>query len=1045
MELGIYEQLINHSITNKLSSLSKDVYYVDSKQLNKAEASEYISRYLTGIIKYALSNVKSEDNNSLVHQINLANQVILSINSIIQEEDLDENLIDVNGKLLKGIFSKLDSPHLDFNKRILEITPQTRLTQSELFTGNSLGISLDGEFKKEIRSSNTIYILVSFIRWSGVVVLKDALEEFTNNGGRLKIITTTYMGVTEIKSILYLHSLKNTEIKISYNHDHERLHAKAYLFIRNTGFNTGYIGSSNMSRSALTKGLEWNMKITSIEIPQVIEKFQKTFETYWEDPEFESFNISEIERLKISLKANKKSTSDISHIFYDLTPWPYQKEILEKLRTERIIHNRYKNLVVAATGTGKTMISAFDYKNFKANNEKTNLLFIAHRKEILEQALSTFRHVLKDNNFGELLVDGLRPDNLNILFASVQSFNTQIKNLNLSESYYDFIIIDEVHHIGANSYRPILSRFKPKIVLGLTATPERGDNIDILLDFENKIAAEIRLPEALNRKLLCPFQYFGITDSVDLNNLNWKSGDYDNNQLEETYIKGERRTGEIINNLFKYLSDPNDVIALGFCVGKKHAEFMAKEFNNRGLRAGYLTDDNGVLRSKIKSQLKKKEINYLFVVDIFNEGVDIPEVDTILFLRPTKSLTIFLQQLGRGLRISENKEFLTVLDFVGNARPEYDFSSKFRALIGVSKNSTLKEIEADFPHLPLGCSIILEKKAKEYILENIKNATSLRREKIIQKISQFKFQTNKELTLQNFCEFNHYTIEQIYSKGSWKRLCADAKVIEYFPSDVEEQITKAINLKWLTISSLSYFKFIKDLALNKFKIDTDSLTTIQKKMCLMLHYDIWNGKHEFNNLTESINAIGVNETLNQEIVELMEILIDKIDVIEKPIFTAIQSPITLHGRYTRDQIFSAFGAHTFEKKSHNQEGVKVIDDYTEILFVTLNKSPDDYSPTTLYDDYAISDKIFHWQSQNASRPDKGKGLGYIHHSKNKKKILLFVREQNDTPIGSTMGYISLGQVEYVSHSGSKPMNIKWRLLEPMPAFLLKDSVKMAVG
>ena len=1045
MEIGLYEQLINKVISDRLVNLDRQTYYIDERHLDKEEAATYLTRYITPIIKYALNSV--DGNDSVIKQIELANKIIIKLRDALGDNDLDDNLIESSAKLLTGVFSKIDNPYLNIGKRISEITPQTRLSYCELFTGNNTGISLDGELKKEILSSNSISILVSFIKWSGIVILKDALEEFTNNGGNLKVITTTYMGATDLKSVLFLASLKNTEIKISYNQNQERLHAKAYLFTRDTSFNTGYIGSSNLSRSALTKGLEWNIKVTSKEIPQIIEKFQKTFETYWEDDDFEIFNINtDIDKVQKSLNSNKSINIGSAHFLYDLHPHPYQKEILERLISERTIHHRFKNLIVAATGTGKTMISAFDYKDFKLHNNKSNLLFIAHRKEILEQAIYTFRHVLKDNNLGELWVDGMKPENLTVVFASIQTLTNQINDLSLSKHFYDYVIIDEVHHIAAKSYRPILSHFEPKVLLGLTATPERMDNEDILLDFDNVVAAEIRLPEALNRKLLCPFQYFGITDSINLSQISWKMGKYDKAELEEVYMDNNRRIIEILNNLDKYLTDPHDTIALGYCVSMKHAEYMANEFNARGYKSDYLTSKNSNNRTLLRQKLMGKEINYLFVVDIFNEGVDIPEIDTILFLRPTESLTVFLQQLGRGLRISQGKEFLTVLDFVGNSRPEYDFETKFRSLIGKSNLSTLKEIENDFPHIPLGCSIILEPKAKEIILDNIRIATSPRREKIIQKINQFKNQTSLNLTLKNFCEFTHYTLEQIYSRGCWKRLCAEAKVISDFSNALEEPIHKAIKLKWLVSNSYTYFQFIQELAKNNFIIDFETLPASQKTMCLMLHYDIWGENKEFDHLSESINAIGQNVILNQEIAELMEILIDKVDILEKPLAAPFEIPITLHGRYTRDQIFAAFGAHSFEKKSNNREGVHVIESLNaEILFVTLNKSPNDYSPSTLYDDYAISDKIFHWQSQNPSRPDKGKGLSYVKQSQNGKQIFLFVREQNDTIYGSTMGYVSLGQVEYISHSGSKPMNIKWRLLEPMPAFLWKDSVKMGVG
>src|SRR5690606_3019051 len=356
-------------------------------------------------------------------------------------------------------------------------------------------------------------------------------------------------------------------------------------------------------------------------------------------------------------------------------------------------------------GTGKTVISAFDYKRFKQENKSSKLLFIAHRKEILQKSLSTFQGVLRNNNIGELWVDGMVPDNFEFVFASVQSVNNQLENANLSPDYYDYIVIDECHHQIAKSYRAIINYFKPKILLGLTATPERMDGGDILEDFDNKIAAEIRLPEAMNRKLLCPFQYFGITDSIDLTNVSWVRGRYVASELTNIYTESDRRVREIIDALEKYTKDINDVRALGYCVSMEHAKYMAEKFTFAGLKADYLTSNNSKYTVYISQKLEKKEINYFLVIDILKEGIVIPHTVTLPILRPPESLTIFLQQLGRGLRLYEEKDSLTVLDFVGNSHSEYNFESKFRALIGKTNTTIVKELEDNFPHLPLGCSI----------------------------------------------------------------------------------------------------------------------------------------------------------------------------------------------------------------------------------------------------------------------------------------------------------------------------------------------------
>lgn len=1046
MNQGIYEELVTKLVSFKLGELDKNTFQIKTNSIDKAEAAQLLSHHISGTLKHALTLVKGDD--VIFKQIEIANKIILFLQEELKKEEFEDDLIVTEGKILKAVFTKVDNHFTDLDLRLKEITPFTRLIHSELFTGGNSGTTLESELRKEILSSDRVDLLVSFIKWQGIRILEKELREFTNRGGKLRVITTTFVGATDSKAVEFLASLENTEVKVSYNTRNERLHAKAYLFERNTGFHTGYIGSSNFSRSALTDGLEWNLKITTKEVGHIIDKFRKTFEAYWQDSDFELFNTeNHSQKLVVALKEGKFSKEYSTPItFFDIKPYPYQKEILEKLEVERTIHNRYRNLLVAATGTGKTVISAFDYKSFKEKNKSSKILFVAHRKEILQQAKATFQGVLKDNNFGELMVDGITPTNNEYVFASVQSLNNRLKDLNLSPEYFDFIIIDEVHHISASSYRPILNYFRPKVLLGLTATPERMDGENILEDFCNRIAAEIRLPEALNKKLLSPFQYFGITDSIDLSNVKWEKGRYVASELTSIYTKNDVRVGEIIQQLEKYTNDIHDVRAIGFCVTIEHATFMAEKFNLAGIKAAFLTSKNSSERELIRNQFRNKEFNYLFVVDIFNEGVDIPEIDTVLFLRPTESLTVFLQQLGRGLRLAEGKDCLTVLDFVGNSRPEYDFESKFRALIGKTNTSVQKEIEADFPHLPLGCSIVLEKRTKEIILENIRKATSFNINQLITKIRNFQYQTTLPLTLQNFLDLNHIPLEAIYKKDNWSRLCQKAGVIEDFDKLNEKQIYSAINKKWLSTNSTSYFNFILKLAKKDFKIRLKDYSENELKMLLMLHYDVWQSAAEFKNLEVSINQIGENKVLVKEIIEVLEILSDRVDFKEIDIELPYQQPLKVHARYTRDQILAAFGDSSFEKKSSNREGVAFIENInSELLFVDLLKSEEDYSPTIMYDDYAISEILFHWQSQNQTRDDLGKGLTYINHEKLGKRILLFFREQSKNQFNNTMGYVFIGEAKFKNYEGSKPMSIKWELHEPIPNYLWKESAKMSVG
>ncbi len=1063
-QTGIYEQLITQLVEQ---NLDRETFHVGERLLEAGEAATWLSRFLTRIIEIAMDSVPNGD--ARIHQqISLANTIVKWLSTHIRDDKLiNENLLDSQGKILTALFDKSNPIAADLPKYVESIMPLTGLTQSELFCGSNVGVSLETEIKREILSSDKIYWLVSFIKWTGIRIFKKELEFFTRSGRQLKIITTSYMGATDAKAVEFLASLPNTEIKLSYNTNRERLHAKSYLFIRNTGFHTGYIGSSNLSHSALTSGLEWNLKITSQEIPHIIEKSLSTFETYWESPDFEHFDgeVASREKLNNALQEAKGSFNNSTPSFYfDIKPHSHQQTILEKLQVERELHNRYRNLVVAATGTGKTIISAFDFSRFYQQNPEANFLFIAHREEILKQALGAYRGVLKNSAFGELWVGSNKPSKYQHLFASIQSLNNQIDALALSEDYFDYIVIDEVHHISANSYRGILKHFSPKILLGLTATPERHDGTDILSDFCNVIAAEIRLPEAINQRHLSPFQYFGIDDDTDLTKISWSKGRYDIAELTHLYTYDDRRVLRIIQSLEEVVTDIPQMRALAFCVSKEHANFMAKKFTLHNIACGVLISDNSKDREFLQQQLRSKQINVLFVVDIFNEGVDIPELDTLLFLRPTESLTIFLQQLGRGLRLTNDKECCTVLDFVGNSRPEYDFSHKFRALVGKTNQAIAKEVKQGFPHLPLGCRIELQENTQAMILKNISQAT-LNKNKLLNLITNFPHITNLSLTLSNFLQiYPNITLEDVYKVkngkfGGWSVLLTVSKGQEIADDkkDIFSAYYRAINNRLLNCSSISYLRFIKALCDNNFLISTTSMDKAsqyrQQQFALMCHYDFWDKTgHQagFRDLAKSLLALK-DKTLKAELSEVIAMLIQRLEVAEfdmpKVNNSAVDSsPLKMHVRYPKEHILVAFGDSTFSKKSSSREGVlNIAEANTELLFVTLDKCEKQFSATTMYHDYAISPMLFHWQTQNSTRPDSGRGLTYIKQKERNKTFLLFVREQGKDENGRTMGFVNFGPVDFVKYEGSQPMNITWQLKHPMPAYLWHETAKLAVG
>ena len=1048
LQNGLYEQIINKGLDTELSTADK---LSQTAPIDNAEASKVLAKYVAEIVEKGLDNVK-DNGGDLTNQIELVNQIVTTITNETKEADFDTLSVAERAEQLLALFDRQNSI-LALDEKAKIIRPETSIAQSSLFTGAVHEPQMYTELKKEIVSCNRIDMLVSFIKWSGLRLIFDELTTFTQNGGELRIITTSYMGATDVKAIEELRKLPNTQIKVSYNTKITRLHAKAYIFYRNTGFTTAYVGSSNLSNAALTSGLEWNTKITKKDLPETIDKVAATFEFYWNDREFEYYDEGQRERLAHALQAEKYFETSNTEIYtMDIQPYSYQQEILDKLQAERTVRGYNRNLVVAATGTGKTVISALDYKRFlKQNSDKPcRLLFVAHREEILKQSMYTFRAVLKDANFGEMFVGNYRPDSLENLFISIQTFNSQNFTEKTTADFYDYIIVDEFHHAAAPTYQQLLEYYQPQILLGLTATPERMDGKSVLGYFNNRIAAEIRLPEAIDRKLLCPFQYFGVTDTVDLDQLKWSAGGYDKTELSNIYtLSGavaEMRADMVINSLLKYVTDIDDVKGLGFCVTVAHAEFMCSYFNEHGIPSMFLTGKSPEEeRRSAKENLVSGKVRFIFVVDIYNEGVDIPEINTVLFLRPTESLTIFLQQLGRGLRLSEDKECLTVLDFIGQANRKYNFEDKFAALLSNTARSVTREIKDGFVSAPKGCYIQLEKKAAKYVLENIR-ASYGNTAGLVTRAASFKEDTGLDLTLANFLDYYHLDPRSIYKFASFSRICARADVIDDFNEPTEEMLTKAM-AKLAVIDSRRWISFLLQLLPKLDDTDFNILTDIEKRMLQMFYITVWGKAAEDWNSDEVLDnlyALSDSPVLLGELIELLEYQYNRIDFIDSPVDLGFDCPLDLHCTYTRDQLLIALD---FMKPATVREGVKWLSDKKlDVFFVTLNKSDKDYSPTTMYNDYSINEWLFHWQSQSTTAENSPTGQRYIHHKEQGSRVLLFVREfKTDRITNGAEAYTYLGTANYVKHEGEKPMNITWQLDSPIPAKYLKKTNKLVVG
>lgn len=1031
---GVYEQIINRLFLLKLNKVDAERFYIGKKLISKDDAVHILSKYLQHLIEVAF--IGTPEDQDVDKYIEFVNSVIRTLGKEFNVDDTDLDLVDAQKSILTAVIDRTNCEYPDIEKHLRAITPVTSLSRSALFFGGRGPADMESELNKEILCADEICWVVSFIKTSGLNLLWNSLKKFTSEGKCLRIITTTYTGATDYDAIARLATLPNTEIKISYDGTQDRLHAKSYIFIRNSGFHTAYIGSSNLSSYALKDGKEWNFKATQFELPQVIENVRNSFESYWCDDTFECFvpGVSD-ERLKKALGIDWE-TPLLDFSALDLMrAKDYQQEILEKLDVERNVHGHFRNLVVAATGTGKTVIAAFDFKRYREAHPDCHFLFIAHRQEILHQAMQTFRIVLDDPNFGSIWDGNNEPSNYQHVFASKDTLRNRVDTLQLRADYYDYMVVDEVHHIVAPTYVKLMTCFKPQILLGLTATPERtNEQEDITVFFDGHISAEIRLPAALNAGLLAPFYYYGIPDNVNLSEVKWSGHGYDIAELSRIYTQNDYRTGLILRKMQEYIGNNqlHKVRALCFCVDKNHAKFMNAKFTLAGLKTDVLTsDDDDRHRNIVKKRLQAGTINYLFVVDLFNEGVDIPEIDTILFLRPTESATVFLQQFGRGLRLHKDKDHLTVLDFVGHSRAEFSYKERFEALIGRHSQNIKDEIEGGFANAPFGCKIILEDKAKEEIIANIEGyLRSLNKGRIIKEIAAYYKLAKDAFSLKGFLTYSHVPFHKVYGSMTWGELCQLAGVRK----DVSvhaAQIKYAVKKKWLATDSFSYFKQLLRFADSGFKCDTTKFTELEQRYAVMLYYDLYDKAGSYTSIAQMFNDLASDALFVQEFKEVVEYLKDKCVAPEKEDNSVYKNwnPLRLHGIYTKAQIQAALGLSTLARKSPSREGVERLKDIKlEAMYVDIIKKREEGSMTA-YKDYAQNREFFHWETQNRVSEGSREAEAYRNGENN---MLLFVRQQMEHPdFGCRMGFTYLGQVTMNSIEGSKPMQIVWHLNTPM--------------
>ncbi len=1013
---GLYESLLTQRLEARLSAATNRV--PDLRAIDEAEQPEILARHVRDATLRSLSARRDP-----AQRVELVNQLL----AVLQQQD--DAALDNPRQLMS-----LVPPAGPGVAQISTARPATPLSDAALLTNARGEPSLGAELRAELVTADEVDLLCAFVKWHGLRILEAEFQDLRRRGVPLRVVTTTYMGATERVALDRLVREFSAEVRIQYDSLRTRLHAKAWLFRRRTEFDTAYVGSSNLSRAALLDGVEWNVRLSRVVTPTLMAKFGATFDTYWNDGSFERYDPDkDRDRLDDALAvANGSRRDSAGHIVLsglEVRPYPYQTEMLQALTAERVLHDRHRNLIVAATGTGKTVIAALDYLGLCGldDADRPSLLFVAHRREILEQSLRTYREVLADHTFGELYVGGSRPERWRHVFASVQSLHSY-GVANIPGDAYDIVVIDEFHHAEAPTYRAILERLRPAELLGLTATPERADGFDVRSLFDGRTAAELRLWDALSADLLIPFHYFGIADGTDLRRIEWSRGRYDQDALSNVYTGNDARARLVLRSLRDKVGAPSRMRALGFCVSVAHAEYMTRVFNEAGVPSAQVTGETRQdKRDEALADLRERKINIIFTVDVFNEGVDLPDVDTVLFLRPTESATVFLQQLGRGLRRAPNKAVLTALDFVGHHRKEFRFDVRYRAMTGAGRRELERQVELGFPFLPSGTQIVLDRQSQDLVLENIRSQISNRWKDIVAEL-----RACGESTLPVFLDSSGVELSAVVRVDrTWTRLRRDADLPTRDGGPAEDKLLRRVRALAHVDDPARLAAYLR--LLNDDCPEYLDLAETDQAFARMLLFSLWpNGS--FRSFENGLAALRLERAVRDDLSSVIDLAFDR----TRHTTYAPSGPLEglglrVHARYQREEILAALDHATLDRApSYFREGVVRSARWNaDAFFITLKKSETDYSPTTMYRDYAISPSLFHWESQSTTSTDSTTGQRYIHHEELGSSILLFTREHKTDAMG-TMPYMFLGPATYVSHTGDRPMGITWKLRYPMP-------------
>ncbi|AHI52842.1 DEAD/DEAH box helicase family protein [Spiroplasma culicicola] len=800
--------------------------------------------------------------------------------------------------------------------------------KEEKFFTNKDQQELLTEIQNEIKTSDEVYLIYPFISKMILNKISSTFDYCLEHNIPIKIISTTFddlsqfNNLNELKNIVEKYS--NIEIKIEDNLEKhsERIHIKASIFKRKHKPDSAIIGSSNLTYKGMVSGREWNIKIISKQENDLVQQMIEEFDNLWvedfinfsdtEQREFLIQRVKENQEAKIQLDLMNQNSN---FVYVRRYLYKFQKEVINKLSYRRFM-GKDKHLVVMATGTGKTLVSAFDYKRqIESAKQNLRILFLAHQKEIIDQAIKTYRQVLNDPNFGEVLYDGQnisqKPKHL---FATIQSLSNKISDF--EKDQFDIIVFDEAHHIAANTFDKTFNYFQPKQILGLTATPEREDGKDIKTYFNNEFASELRLWDAVNQKLLCPFDYYCVDDtSTDLTGV-----DLDSDKEIFKKINTDSRNELLYKTIEKYLGIYARPTALIFCVTIEHANIIASFLKLKNLKAEVLTSENKKERKRILHEFSTGRINYLCVVNIFNEGIDIPQINTIILLRPTNSKTIYLQQLGRGLRKTELKNKLEVYDLISNIDSKYDLT------LGIRNLFDPKIIGTNFisakQGLPYNSTITLEKRAEELILRSLKKWYG---NKIILKDQVVKYYKKyQDKALEMIIKDYDLSLQDFYNTLDDLFLKTAKQIGKYQKFENETKRNKNILKQFIFLDNYQIINyFLKRLSnqILKSEIDLDfdnllmtsflyEITSMDKFLQLYPNY------LEINDLVE--HFINNNKIIVEELILILKYKLEN----ETLIFTSnIDKLLSIDSTYTVKQSLAAVGRTNF---LHYREELKVL-------------------------------------------------------------------------------------------------------------------------